>query len=219
MAKTRAVLGSVANYVLNHPEEWIRTAKNAARLRFGVPIAALRWLANELGKSPALSELSLEAVPPGIRLATKLAALGTSLGVSADLYVDRVLIDATQVRFELRIRNLLLEVLDDSETPLATLIRSGALDLRKPGNLVRYMPKRPGFLVEADDDRVVIDLARHPAFRGKWAAQSLRLVTPLVTLSAIETDAAHLDIELKPLKDGLKGAWHSLKNGGLVRPA
>ncbi len=53
---------------------------------------------------------------------------------------------------------------ETSESPVAALLRSGALDLSKPGNLAAYMPKRPAMLVAAKDDRVTLDLMRHPKF-------------------------------------------------------
>ena len=66
------------------------------------------------------------------------------------------------MRVTVRLRDVKLELVGDSDSPVATLIKSGALDLSKPGNLVGFLPQRPPLLLEARDDRFVVDLMKVP---------------------------------------------------------
>ena len=120
-------------------------------------------------------------MPPGVRLGASLDLMGTPVRASAVVYIERVRANATELCLEIRLAEVSLKVTDDtSTTPIAALLKSGALDLSKPGNLVMYMPKRPPILVDAKDDRIVIDLMRHPKFAKNETAQRLvRVLAPL----------------------------------------
>ena len=209
MIDTRRLLGSAKNYLLQHPEELVRASKNALFWRFGVPLDLLRWLAAQMKSPKAPKDLQIEAVPPGVRVGATLDLMGTVVRASGILYIEDVRFNAQELRMELRLADVSLKLLKDAQTPVATLIKSGALDLSKPGNLVAYMPKRPAFLVEAKDDRVVIDLMKHDAIarQNKWVG----LVTPFVSVGAIRTDWEHLDVTLRPLQHGFSEAISSVR--------
>ena len=64
------------------------------------------------------------------------------------------------------------------------------------------MPKRPAFIVEADGDRLVIDLMRDERI-AKKVRPYVKYVTPLVTVNAVETNSDHLGVQLECLPDGL----------------
>lgn len=179
--------------------------RNAIGLRYGLPIVALRWLAANLGGTKGPKDVEIAAVPPGIRAAATLDLMGTTVRASAIVIVERLKLDAETLRIEIRLREVALKALDDrQETPVAALLKSGALDLSKPGNLAAYMPKRPALLVEAKDDRIVLDLMKHPKLaRDARIRKALQALLPLVTVSAIESDPEHLDVSLRPFPDGL----------------
>jgi hypothetical protein len=66
------------------------------------------------------------------------------------------------------------------------------------------MPKRPALLVEAKDDRIVLDLMKHPKLAtDERLKRALGLVVPLVTIGAIESDPEHLDVAFRPLPKGV----------------
>jgi hypothetical protein len=93
-------------------------------------------------------------------------------------------------------------------------LKSGALDLSKPGNLAAYMPKRPALLVEARDDRIVLDLMKHPKIaQDERLRRAIAVVVPFVTVRAIETDPEHLDIALRALPEGLGEVVMGLRRG------
>ena len=201
----REIAGAVGSYLKDHPEELWRLLRNALALRFGVPLAALRWLAVKGAGKKAPKDVQIEAVPPGVRLGASLDLMGTPVRASGIVYIERVRANATELCLEIRLAEVSLKVTDDSSTtPIAALLKSGALDLSKPGNLAAYMPKRPAILVDAKDDRIVIDLMKHPKFAHSQSAQRLvRALAPLVTVSGIESASQHLDVALQPFPDGV----------------
>lgn len=208
------VLRTVGSYFVEHPEELVRIARNAAALKFGVPLAAVRWLATRAGATGrrAPSDVLIEAVPPGVRVGATLELMGTRLRASALIFVEELSLRTTELRVELRLAEVSLSLLDESDSPLGALIRSGALDLTKVGNLVGVMPRRPSFLVEAKGDRIVLDLKRHPKLTQNGRAERLvGLVTPIVNVRAVESDREHLDIVLKVFPQGLATALATIR--------
>ncbi|HEV8246616.1 MAG TPA: hypothetical protein VGP93_12645 [Polyangiaceae bacterium] len=213
MAEIRPVLEAVFNYVKAHPEELLRALRNALALRFGVPIVALRWLAVRVKSKKAPKDVEIEAVPPGVRIGATIELMGTPVRASAVICVERVSAGPDELRLEVRLSQVALKVMDDNaQTPVAALLRSGALDLSKPGNLAAYMPKRPAMLVEAKDDLIVLDLMRHPKLaKDARLRRAVGLVVPLVTVAAIETDPEHLDVALRAFPEGLGEVLNGIK--------
>lgn len=207
------MIAAAGAYLKRHPEEILRAAKNAVGLRIGVPIAALSWLAAELKGKKAPKDLRLEAVPPGIRASAIVKLAGTEVRAAATVVVERVRLDAEELRFELRLRDVKLDLIDQkADTPVATLLKSGALDLSKPGNLAAFMPKRPAMLVDAHDDVIVLDVMKHPKLaESAKAARLVDALTALLTIKGIETDPEHIDVVLSPLPRGIAGAVEAIR--------
>jgi hypothetical protein len=214
------LLQKLGSYIFQHPDELLRILRNAALLKFGVPLAAVRWAAargaakgsaaNGKGAAGMPRDISLESVPPGLRVGMLVELMGTPLRVSALLFIERIQLGPDELRIELRVNEVQLSLPVASESPLAALIRSGALDLGKIGNLISVMPRRPAFLVEAKGERIVLDLKRHPAFSSERVQKALSLITPLITVKGVATDSDHVDLELDVLRDGVSGvvdAW------------
>jgi hypothetical protein len=208
MQELMAVLEAGSKYLREHPEELLRALRNLLALRFGVPLDALRFFAGRAGGKRAPKDLVLEAVPPGLRVGATVDLMGTPVRADATIFIERVSINPDELRFEVRLANVSLKVAADApESPIAALLRSGALDLSKPGNLAAYMPKRPAFLVDAKDDLVVLDLLRHPKIaKNPRAIRTVALLAPLLTVAGIESDSEHLDVTLRAFPDGLREA-------------
>ncbi|MFT3770877.1 MAG: hypothetical protein QM820_36115 [Minicystis sp.] len=201
----KILLRHATDYLKQHPEEILRALKGALGLRFGVPMDAIRYFAREFGGGPkAPKDVVIEAAPPGIRLAATVDAMGTALRAVAVVYVEELDVAVDQIRIGLRIEGLTLTVLGDSASPVAGLIKSGALNLSKPGNLVAFMPKRPAALVDAKDDRIVVDLMKVPKIaENPKVKQALGVVTPVLGVRALKTKDDHLDLHLKANLSGV----------------
>jgi hypothetical protein len=213
MQELKAILEAGSKYLRDHPEELLRALRNLLALRFGVPLDALRFFAGRASGKKAPKDLVLEAVPPGLRVSATIQLMGTPVHAKASIFIERVSITPDELRFEIRLADVSLKVPDDApESPLAALLRSGALDLSKPGNLAAYMPKRPALLVDAKDDRVVIDLMRHPKIaKNPRAIRTVGLLAPLLTVAGIESDSEHLDVTLRAFPEGLREAVGGLR--------
>ena len=208
----RKAASAVSRYLRAHPEEFVRAAKNVAELQVGVPLPAIRWLIRELGGKKTPRDLVLEARSPGIFVSAKLELMKTELAASAVLLIENVDWTSDALLVDLRITDLKLQVLDSTAlSPIAALLRSGALDLSRPGDLVSYLPKGSPILLEAKGDRFKLDLLRHPKLSAAKARKIVSILAPLVSVRAIRTRDDHLDVKLAPLPQGAREALESLK--------
>lgn len=209
----RALLQAAVGYVRKNPDEILKAAVNAAGLRFGVPLAALRYLTAQapLGKK-APKDIEIGSSPPALRLSASVDAMGTPLRATAAIKIDEVDIATDSLRIGVRLSEVKLALLGESDAPVATLIKSGALDLSKPGNLVKFIPKRPPAIVEAEGDRIVVDLMKVPAIAENARLRKiLSIVTPLVGIRAIETDRDHIYVALRATPSGLARALQAVR--------
>jgi hypothetical protein len=210
--KPRELLRAAARYVRNNPRVLVKAATDATSLRFGVPIVALRWAAGQMqpGKK-APKDVEVDASPPALRFGATVDAMGTPVRASGAIRIDEVTLSTDSIRIGIRLNELKLVLIGESDSPVAILIKSGALDLSKPGNLVKVLPKRPPAIVEARDDRVVIDLLRIPAIaKNRGLRRALAVLTPLLGIRAIETDRDHLYVALRATPGGLRDALAAL---------
>lgn len=199
-----AALAAV-EYIRKNPDELALATKNAFGLRFGVPLAALRYLATTMGGKKAPKDIALSTSPPALELGATVDAMGTTLRAQAAIKIDEVEISPDSIRVGVRLSAVKLTLLSESDSPVATLVKSGALDLSKPGNLVSVLPKKPAAIVDAKDDRIVVDLMKVPKIAtNRRLRKFLAVVTPLVSVRAIETDADHLYVTLRATPSGLR---------------
>ena len=206
------MLEAAVGYVRKNPEEVVRAAVNATGLRFGVPLATLRWFAGQLKGSKAPKDVEISSSPPALRFSAVVDAMGTPVRASAALKIDEVEITEESIRVGVRLRDVKLALVGDSDSPVATLIKSGALDLSKPGNLVKSIPKRPPAVVDADGDRIVVDLMKVPKLANDPRIRSaLSIVAPVLGIRAIETDRDHVYVKLRATPRGLPAAIGKLR--------
>jgi hypothetical protein len=209
----RTLASAAVDYVRRNPDELVKALVNAAGLRFGVPIAALRWLSSN-AKLPrkAPRDIEIGSAPPAIRISLSVDAMGTPVRASLAIRIDEIDLSSDAMRVGLRLSEVKLALLGESDTPVATLIKSGALDLSKPGNLVKFLPKRPPAIIEAEGDRIVLDLMHVPSISGSGVLRrALAVVTPVLGIRAIETDRDHLYVALRARPRGLPAAFAALR--------
>ena len=219
MLDPRSVLQTAGRYLRSHPDEIRRALRNALGLRLGLPLDAFRWLASELMRGEAPMELELESRPPGIFVAGNVELAGSLVRASAVLFIDRVVIDETQIRFELRVESMQLVPLEGKKSPLNALLRATMLDLSRPGDLIEHLPGIPDVIVEAHDNRLIIDLAKVPRIaEDPRLRQIVGFLSALVTVDAVQSDEAHLDLRFRPIPRGVSSAIEAVDEL-IVRPA
>jgi len=198
---------AAAQHVLSNPYEIVRVAKHALGLRLPLPLSGLRWLAGRLGGDKAPKDLQIDSVPPGIRFAASLDLMKTPVRASAVVYIEDIRVNDDEIRVEVRLSDVSLRLTGESESAVATLLKSGALDLSKPGNLVAVMPKRPKAIVEAKDDRIVLDLMNVPKLgKSKRVRDILSVITPTFGVRSIRTDSDDLVVALRASPIGILGS-------------
>lgn len=204
----KALARHAGSYLKEHPEEILRALRGALGLRVGVPIDALRFLVRELATGRrAPKDVVIEPAPPGLRLAGTVDVMGTTLRASLVVFVEELAVSPDEIRVGVRIADLALDVLGSSDSPLAGLLKSGALDLSKPGNLLAFMPKKPPALVSAKDDRLTFDLMKVPRIaENERVRKVLSVLTPVVGLRAIKTKDDHLDVHFRASLGGVPAA-------------
>ncbi len=213
MLDARSLLNAAVDYIRRNPDELVRAAVNAAGLRFGIPLAALRYLSAQ-AKLPrkAPKDIEIGSSPPALRISLSVDAMGTPLRASAAIKIDEIDLSPEALRIGIKLSDVKLALIGDSNAPVATLIKSGALDLSKPGNLVKFLPKRPPAIVDADEDRIVVDLMKVPAIAGNEVLRrALAIVTPVMNVRAVETDRDHLYVALRASPRGLPRAFAALR--------
>ena len=129
MFKPRAMLKAAVGYVRKNPDEVVRAAVNATGLRFGIPLASFRWFAAQLTGAKAPKDVEISSAPPAIRFSAVVDAMGTAVRASAAVKIDEVTITDESVRIGIRLREVKLALVGDSDSPVATLIKSGALEI------------------------------------------------------------------------------------------
>ena len=219
MATAQQTVDALRSYLRTHPEELGRAIRSALGLRVGVPLAALRWLGQQAERSGKVEDFHIDSVPPGIRLAGSFDAMKTPIRASSIVYIERVVFDDEQLMVALRLEDVSLKLNGDSDTPIAALIKSGALDLSNPGTLVNFMPNRSPVLAEAQGNRIVFDFMRDPNIgHNPLVRHAVSLLTSFVTLHGVETDPKHLDIAFRALPSGVGGAVRSVRKN-FVQPS
>lgn len=216
MIQPTEALFSAGRYLRDNPRELLRAARSALGLRVGVPLDVFRWLAEKAESSGKIQNVVLQPKPPGLAFAGNLDAMNTPLRAEATLFVEKMNIDENQMRIELRIEDVDLRLTHDAATPVAMLIKSGALDLTKPGNLVRHIPNLPPIVVDAHDNRIVLDLMRHPALESNESMRALiSVVTSLLTIHGIEVENGHMDMSFRAVPRGLRHAVRRVRSNVL----
>ncbi len=198
---------------MRNPFTVARLARHAVGMRIAVPLDALRWFVAQTPpgkKSP--TDVTISAQPPGIAIGANVDLMGTKLRASAVIAVQEMRVDDLEFRVGLRLSHVDMQVLGKSDSPIVGLLKSGALDLSKPGNLVNFMPNKPPALVSARDDEVVLDLMKVQSLASNVKFRKfLRTMTPVMNVSSIFTEDDMLVISLRATPLGFPRALQAAR--------
>ncbi|HUS28538.1 MAG TPA: hypothetical protein VMZ53_08515 [Kofleriaceae bacterium] len=209
----RAALRSAGRFIAKNPTTMLSMARHALGMRLAVPLDAVRWfIANTPPSKKAPQDVTITPRPPAIGLGATVDLMGTTVRAGASVRIDQIEVGDEKLRVTLRISDVTMKVLGDSATPVAGLIKSGALDLSKPGNLAKFMPKKSPVLVEAHDDIVVLDLMQNPKIAANDRVRGvLSTLTPVVQVSGLSTEGDFLIIQLRASPFGLPRAINAAR--------
>lgn len=212
--KVSQILKSLGRYAASHPRLFGEIARHALGRRLAIPLDLVRWAATLVpsgDKSP--KDITVIAQPPALGLGATANLMGTEMRVDAALIIDAI--DATNeaVKVTFRVKDLRASVLNNLQGNLAKLLASGALNLGKPASLLNFIgPKRPAAIIEAKEDRFVIDLLKFDKLAANPSFQkALRAVTPILAVGDIHTEGDLLVIGLKTNARGLKESIQALR--------
>ena len=209
----RAALRSAGRFIAKNPTTMLSMARHALGMRIAVPLDSLRWfIANTPPSQKAPQDVTITPRPPAIGIGATIDLMGTTVRAGASIRVDQIEVGDDKFRVTLRLSDVTMKVLGESFTPVAGLLKSGALDLSKPGNLAKFMPKRPAVLVEAHDDVIVLDLMQNPKFAANDRVRGLLgTVTPVIQVSGMSTEGDFLILQLRASPFGIPRALNAAR--------
>src|SRR5438477_9854358 len=209
----RAALRSAGRFMVRNPTTMLSMARHALGMRIAVPLDALRWfIANTPPSKKAPQDVTITPRPPAIGVGATIDLMGTTVRAGASIRIDQIEIGEDKFKVTLKLGDVTMKVLGESFTPVAGLIKSGALDLSKPGNLAKFMPKRPPVLVEAHDDVLVLDLMQDPKFAQNDRVRGLLgTLTPVVNVAGLTTEGDFLIIQLRASPFGIPRALNAAR--------
>lgn len=217
MLDRRKLFEAASTYIKTHPEEVGRFVRGGLGLRFGVPLASLRWLIKEVVGEANGMDPTVEACPPGLKVSATLEKMDTRMRAHATIVFTRIAISAHELRVELRLDDVHIDILSEHRTVVSALINSGALDVSRPGDLVNELPGIPPMIIEAEGHRLVLDLMRAPRLANNPAVRHvLGLLSSVITLHGIQTDEDHLDVVFRALPRGGTAAVNAMQDHLLV---
>jgi len=209
----RAALRSAGRFIAKNPTTMLSMARHALGMRIAVPLDALRWfISNTPPSKKAPQDVTITPRPPAIGLGATVDLMGTTVRAGASIRVDKIEVGEETFKVSLRLSDVTMKVLGESFTPVAGLIKSGALDLSKPGNLAKFMPKKSPVLVEAHDDIIVLDLMQDAKIAANDRVRGLLgTLTPVVQVSGLSTEGDFLILQLRASPFGLPRALNAAR--------
>src|SRR5580704_14476831 len=123
MLDARQLASAAIDYIRRNPDELVKAAINAAGLRFGLPLAALRYVSTQARlprKAP--KDIDIGSAPPAIRISLTVDAMGTPVRASAAIKVDEIDLSPGRMRVGLKLADVKLALVGESDAPIAMLI-------------------------------------------------------------------------------------------------
>ena len=113
----------------------------------------------------------------------------TPVRASATVFIERIVLNEEEMTLSLRLEDVGMKMNGEASTPVAMLIKSGALDLTRPGNLAAHLPNLPPVIAEARDNRITLDFMRDPKLRNnELIRRAIGVVSSFVTVYSVQSE-------------------------------
>lgn len=188
MTSIGTLIKSAGKYTASHPRVLGDIVRHAFGGRLAIPLDVLRW-ATTLVPEKQAKDLTVLAQPPAVGVGATLNLMGTEMRVDGAITFETIDASTDAVKIAFRVGDLRASVLNNLQGNLAKLLASGVINLKKPASLLNFVPKKPPALVEAKDDRFVIDLVKIPKLAQNPRFQkALAAITPVLQIAQIRTE-------------------------------
>jgi hypothetical protein len=203
---------NAVGFFVSHPLFLAQSAKNALHRELTIPIALLQWAIDRRPRGKGPERIELYHADPALGLRLTVDLYGTKLDVSCELTIESIAPRRDALEIALRVRNLKLEAPQGS--PAEMMVKS--LDLSRPAALMAMMPQKHSALVEARDDRFVLDLLKIRALGNNVVLRRVLTALSFLTVAGARADgdALALRIDVSPM-----AAPGALRDAALRSPA
>lgn len=200
-------LRSCQRYLRSHPTTVLSMARRAIKREIALPLDAIRWaLEQVLTGDKAPERLDLISRDPAFGVRAAFEVMGNRLSAAASIRLRELRADADRLVLVLQFSQVEASA-DDPKSNIGKLLASGALNLAKPADLLKFAPKKPAIVVGGSGDTLELDLLQVPALaRNKVFRKALAALTPVVDIRDVRTEADWLIIEVMPTLRGIPAA-------------
>ncbi len=213
-SSVRAAVESAGRYTLDNLNLIPSMSKQVSKLQIPIPLDMFRWFATNIPfKGPLVpSDITIEGDDQAVRITSTLTFMGAIFHTKLRIKVTDLIIDNDQCRIALYIDEVDLNVQGDANAPIAMLLKSGSLDLSKPGNILNFLPiKIPG-VVSAKNNDITVDLFKIPVIATNDVVRKIMsLLTPVINISAIYVEEDMLVFSLRTTPLGVTRIFSSLR--------
>ena len=184
-------------YLASHPMFFLQSAKNALGKEITIPKALLQWAIDRRPRGKGPEKIEVTNADPALGLELTVDLYGTKLEVSSEITIESIELGADAFNIALRVANLRLDAPPGS--PAAMMVQS--LPLSKPAALMKMMPQKHAALVEAEDDRFVIDLFKIKAMAKNPIVKRIAAALAFVKVTRVrcDGDVVALELDVSPL--------------------
>ncbi len=203
---------TLGRYLRYHPGTVLSMARHAVGRRIAIPLDVLRWALDQLPDGHGKPDsLYIASRPPTITLDASVDVMGNKVRAGGGIEVERLTFGRDVLRLGVRVHDLHATALD-ANTNIGKMLASGILDLKKPANLLKFIPKRPPIIAGAEGDRFELDLMQLPQFgKNKALHRVLATISPVIMVTDIRTEGDWLLVQLETMPSGLMEALQGLR--------
>jgi hypothetical protein len=189
---------SALSFFVSHPLFVLQSARNAVHRELTLPIPLLQWAIDRRPRGKGPDRIELFHADPALGLELTVDLYGTKLDVRCELTIEAIEPRSDALNLALRVKNLRLSAPQGS--PAAMMVQS--LDLSRPAAMMNMMPQKHAALVEANDDRFVLDLLKIEALANNSALRRVLTALSFLSITGARADGEllALQVDMSPMR-------------------